>query len=415
MNLDVKGGALLVVVIAAVAAGAYTMGVKQSGQQVKPATVATSTPVPTGHPALPNSGTATIQSRAALPTIASASQADEKFAHFRVGNRNVKSILADGDLMWIGSSGGVIRYETKTDNYKMYNNKNGLLSNGVFYVGKLQDKIAVGTYGGGLSLLDTKTEKWQNYNVPQGLADAFVYEVLEAANGDVWIATWSGANRIRGGDLNDRSKWDTYTVDNTDGGLPNDWVYGLAEDPDGSIWLGTEGGLAHFKDGKWKNWQHKDGLGAPYELVKADIKFKNDPGKASSHHARQKIEQGLDNVDIAYNPNYIISMEIDHNGIVWSGTWGGGVSSFDGQQWKSYTMKDGLPSNHIFMLREDADGQLWIGTSGGLVAFNSPNDMKKYTTANGLYSDNVFSMAEGTDGSRWVGSYGGVAHITKLQ
>ncbi|MDH3354741.1 MAG: hypothetical protein OEL79_05950, partial [Chromatiales bacterium] len=327
----------------------------------------------------------------------------------------VKSILADGDLMWVGTSGGVIRYETKNDTYKMYNNKNGLLSNGVFYVGKLKDKIAVGTYGGGLSLLEPTKETWQNYNIPQGLADAFVYEVLEAANGDVWIATWSGANRIRGGDLGDRSKWDTYTVDNTNGGLPNDWVYGLAEDPDGSIWLGTEGGLAHFKNEQWQNWQHKDGLGAPYELVKKDIKFKNDPGKASSHHARQKKEQGLDNIDVAYNPNYIISMNVDKNGVVWCGTWGAGLSRFDGKTWTNYTMKEGLPSDHIFMLREDSDGQLWVGTSGGLVAFKGPNDMKKFTTSEGLFSNNVFSMAEGEDGSRWVGSYGGVAHINSLE
>jgi hypothetical protein len=35
-----------------------------------------------------------------------------KFVHFRVGNRNVKDILADGSVMWVGTSGGVIRYDT---------------------------------------------------------------------------------------------------------------------------------------------------------------------------------------------------------------------------------------------------------------------------------------------------------------
>ena len=36
----------------------------------------------------------------------------------------------------------------------------------------------------------------------------------------------------------------------------------------GSIWFGTEGGLAFYDGSKWKNWNHKDGLGAPYEKVK---------------------------------------------------------------------------------------------------------------------------------------------------
>lgn len=415
MSLDMKGAAILAVAAVGIAAGAYTLGTKQGqkGEEAAatpaaaPAAATSAAPqaaaLPPGHPASGNGS--------AAPTAGADPNA--KFTHFRVGNRNVKSIYGEGDLMWVGTSGGIIRYDVKSDEYKLYDNRNGLLSNGVFYVGKLGERIAVGTYGGGLSLLDPLTEQWSNYNVPNGLADAFVYEVMEASNGDVWIATWSGANRIRGGKLDDRSAWDTYTVENTAGGLPNDWVYGLDEGPDGTIWLGTEGGLARFKDGKWENWQHEDGLGADYELVKSEIKFTNDPGKASSHHARQKTEQGLENVDIAYNPNYIISMEVDKNGMVWCGTWGGGLARFDGKNWHNFTVKDGLPADHIFMLREDAAGQLWVGTSGGLVAFTEGNP-KTYTTNDGLYSDNVFSMAEGPDESRWIGSYGGVARIATL-
>ena len=168
------------------------------------------------------------------------------FTHFRVGNRNVKSIYTEGDVVWVGTSGGVVRYDTKTAAYKLYDNKNGLLSNGIFWVGRIRGRLAAGTYGGGLSLLDEATGAWETFNVPDGLGDAFVYEVMETRNGDLWIATWSGANRIRGGELRDRSKWDLYTVENTKGGLPNDWVYGLAEGKNGEIWLATEGGLARF-------------------------------------------------------------------------------------------------------------------------------------------------------------------------
>ncbi|MDH5784230.1 MAG: hypothetical protein OEZ16_01310 [Chromatiales bacterium] len=416
MNIDMKGAAIIAVATAGIAAGAYTLGKQQGGNKgVTPQASAplSSAPAPQVATGLP-SAHPSIDAPAATGTATAGADPNAAFTHFRVGNRNVKSIYADGDLMWIGTSGGVIRYDVKTDQYKLFDNRSGLLSNGVFYVGKLGERIAIGTYGGGLSLLDPRTEQWSNYNVPHGLADAFVYEVLEAANGDLWIATWSGANRIRGGRLDDRGAWDTYTVENTSGGLPNDWVYGLDEGPDGTIWLGTEGGLARFKDGKWENWQHADGLGEKYDLVKGDIQFTNDPGKASSHHARQKSEQGLENVDIAYNPNYIISMAVDKEGVVWCGTWGGGLARFDNGKWRNFTVKDGLPANHIFMLREDEAGQLWVGTSGGLVAFKE-GQSKVYTTADGLFSNNVFSMAEGPNNSRWVGSYGGVARIVALQ
>jgi len=127
------------------------------------------------------------------------------FTHFRVGNRNVKSIYTEGDVVWVGTSGGVVRYDTKTAAYKLYDNKNGLLSNGIFWVGRIRGRLAAGTYGGGLSLLDEATGAWETFNVPDGLGDAFVYEVMETRSGDLWIATWSGANRIRGGELRDRA------------------------------------------------------------------------------------------------------------------------------------------------------------------------------------------------------------------
>jgi len=334
----------------------------------------------------------------------------QKFTHFRVGNKNVKRIFVDGDVTWVGTSGGAVRYDTRSDEYKLYDNTTGLLSNGVFYVGRLQGRLTLGTYGGGMALLDEKAQTWETFNIPEGLGDAFVYDVLHAKNGDVWVATWSGVNRIRGGALKERAKWDLFTVDSTKGGLPNDWVYGLAEGKGGEIWLGTEGGLARFAGGRWDHWNHARGLGAPYEKVKNQIEFKTDPSTVSQHHAKQKEEMGLTGVDVAYNPNYIVALAVDADGVVWAGTWGGGLSRFDGKAWKTYTVDDGLPGNHVFMLHIDAGKRLWIGTNNGLA---TPKDGKfqVLTTADGLFSNRVFSMATGADGTLWVGSYGGVARI----
>jgi ligand-binding sensor domain-containing protein len=335
----------------------------------------------------------------------------QKFTHFRVGNKNVKRIYADGDVVWIGTSGGVVRYDTKRDDYKLYDIKSGLLSNGVFFVGKLDDRIAVGTYGGGLALLDPKTEQWETYNVPEGLGDAFVYDVLKTKDGDVWIATWSGVNRIKGGRLRDRSAWELHTVQSTKGGLPNDWVYGLAEGKNGEVWLGTEGGLARFAGGKWDNWNHAKGLGAPYERVKDAIDFKTDPAKQSDHHAKQKQEMGLADINVAYNPNYIVSLAVDRDGVVWAGTWGGGLSRFDGTTWTQQTVAEGLPGNHVFMLHVDPNGTLWIGTNKGLARPKAGGGFEVMTTHDGLFADTVFSMTTGRDGTLWVGSFGGVARI----
>lgn len=334
-----------------------------------------------------------------------------KFTHFRIGQKNAKAIYLDGKITWVGTTGGVVRYDTTNDTFKRFNTSNGLLSDGVFYLGRLKGRITVGTYGGGLSVLDETNDTWKHYNIPEGLGDAFIYDAIEVANGDIWIATWSGANRVRGGKLDDSSKWDLFTVENTKGGVPNDWVYGLAEGKNGEIWLATEGGLARFVNGKWDNWNHDKGLGAPYEKVKSSIDFKGDVGTASDHHSKQKQEMGLQNVDVAYNPNYVIALEVDKKGQVWAGTWGGGLSRFDGKNWTTYTTVEGLPGNHVFMLYYDrADDQLWIGTNKGLALWQD----KKYkvmTTADGLFDNGVFSMATTPDGGMWLGSFGGVAFL----
>ena len=336
---------------------------------------------------------------------------------FQVGTGNVKTMLADENKVWVGTSHGVIKYNIKDDSHEVLDNKNTpLLSNGIFYLAKFDGKLWVGTYGGGLHSLEG--EEWKSYNIPHGLGDAFIYGILKVPNGDIWIATWSGANRILGGEIDNPDAWQTFTVENTDGGLPNDWVYGIAADKKGNIWLGTEGGIARFDGEKWRNWNHKEGLGAKYEIVKDDIlKTQDTASGQSSHHRRQKIEMGLENIDVPFNPNYIVSMLVDDKDRVWLGTWGGGLSILADEKFITYTTKDGLAGNYVSMLYQDPAGKIWVGSNQGLSKTERAADNRlgftNYTVDDGLYSRHVFSMTMTEDQSIWVGSYGGVAHFVE--
>ena len=86
-------------------------------------------------------------------------------------------------------------------------------------------------------------------------------------------------------------------------------------------------------------------------------------------------------------------LHVDEEGIVWCGTWGGGLSSFDGETWKVYTVKDGLPANHIFMLGPERKGRLWVGTSHGLSRFDGEKFVT-FTVHDGLYTNNLFSIIQ---------------------
>ena len=403
----------LIVVVVALIAGAFALEINKGINKGIEIQTAGNQPAATGSPETAPGSEATNTS--AAPTTAyPAAQQKTNFTHFRVGNRNVKSVFAEADKVWVGTSGGVIRYLPDSDEYRLFDVSNGLLANGVFHVSRwTEGKMLVGTYGGGLAVYDEAEDKFKIFNVPQGLADAFVYDVLVMPDGDLWIATWSGANRVRGGRLDDPAAWETYTVENTNNGLPNDWVYGLELGKNGEVWLATEGGLARFEDGKWANWNHNDGQGAPYNKVRSDNTFDHDPAIISSHHAQQKIEMGLEDVDTAYNPNYIVALEVDRNGIVWVGTWGGGLARFDGESYINYTVSDGLPSNHVFMLHEDRNGSLWVGTSNGLARFNGEEFSDRLTIHEGLFSNTVFSMDTQGEDVLWIGSFGGVTRIKR--
>ena len=440
MQIGHKTIGVMVVALGGLIAGAYTLG-KRADSTATAAMLPTALPtalavpenpmslVPAGVikpmatvPAANAAPAANVQAPAGHPPVAEGGapptagkveiDPKAKFVHFRVGNRNVKDILSEGSVVWVGTSGGVVRYDTKTDEYKLFDSRSGLLSNGVFHVSRLNGKLAVGTYGGGLSLLDEKSGKWETFNIPDGLGDAFVYDVVKTKSGDVWIATWSGVNRVRGGDLRDRSKWELHTVESTKGGLPNDWVYGLAEGKDGVMWLATEGGLARFAGGKWDNWNHAKGLGADYELVKKDQAFKNDPAKVSSHHARQKQEMGLQGVDSAYNPNYIVSLVVDRAGVVWAGTWGGGVARFDGKRWTNLTVADGLAGNIVYSIAQHSDGAFWFGTNRGVSRWDGKR-WQNFGRAEGLLEDNVYALAVTPQGEVWAGTRRGVTRFAR--
>ena len=157
-------------------------------------------------------------------------------------------------------------------------------------------------------------------------------------------------------------------------------------------------------------------MGASYEKVKDALIKDTDPATISKHHARQKVEQGLERVQVPYNPNYIVSMILDSKGRVWCGTWGGRLSVLENGKFKTYTTKEGLIGNYVPMLKEGPDGTIWIGQNTGLSKLKEGlfgTKFTNYTKKDGLYGDIVFSMSFADDGSVWLGSFGGASRFHK--
>jgi ligand-binding sensor domain-containing protein len=330
-----------------------------------------------------------------------------KSDEFSLNTRNVKVLTAQGKTLWMGTANGVIKYDTDTANdYEIFDNRNSLLSNGIFdIVMDGNDNPWIATYGGGLSHFDGT--RWHNINTPQGLCDSFVYDLeFSARDGTLWIATWSGANRIRG-DLWDRKSWESFTKENTAGGLIDDWVYAIEVGDDGRVWFGTESGVSRYDGKQWKAWNHANGLGAQLNRVKSDnqnimAQF------AGNHHSQHATD--LPNVRNAdYRPDYVVSMLLDEKNRLWVGTWGGGLSVFDAraETFRNFTVQDGLPGNYILAIEEGPYGDLWIGSNGGLSRFDGQT-FTNFSKMNGTISAFVFSIAFSEDHSVWMGGHRGM-------
>lgn len=336
-----------------------------------------------------------------------------KVTTYVVENTLVKVLQFNGPDLWIGtSSRGIVKFNTNTkDSTVLFDNTNSLISNGVFSITKGPDgAMWVGTYGGGMSKYDGNW--WTNYNTEHGLCDSFVYDVLFDKNGVMWVATWSGANRIKG-DINKRETWAKFTKKNTNMGLSDNWVYALEMGDDGVLWLGTEVGLTRYDGKKWEHWDNKDGLGADPELLKT-LNEDQTSMLRGAHHKAQAEATGMHARGIQnFNPNNINALVRDKQGIIWIGTWGGGLSRFDGKRFVNYTTKDGLAGNYVFALAMASDGSLWVGTEGGISHFDGKKFIN-YTAEDGLLNSHTASLVFDSQGRLWAGGPGGITRIDEF-
>ncbi|HEX7413134.1 MAG TPA: two-component regulator propeller domain-containing protein [Bacteroidia bacterium] len=88
----------------------------------------------------------------------------------------------------------------------------------------------------------------------------------------------------------------------------------------------------------------------------------------------------------------IYCIKQDKRGYLWIGT-GGGLSSFDGKKFKNYTKKDGLVGNAIRSILEDSKGRLWFGTDEGISVYDGFT-FKSITKQKGLSGSTVLCLLE---------------------
>ncbi|MEM1319985.1 MAG: two-component regulator propeller domain-containing protein [Bacteroidota bacterium] len=99
----------------------------------------------------------------------------------------------------------------------------------------------------------------------------------------------------------------------------------------------------------------------------------------------------------------------DSRSYIWMGTWGGGLTRYDGLNFQNFTREDGLLSNYIQALHEDGQQQIWIGTDRGLCRY----DGRQFQTISFADGANraVNSITHAPNGELWIGTLQGLYQL----
>ncbi|MCP4214132.1 MAG: hypothetical protein GY765_05725, partial [bacterium] len=206
--------------------------------------------------------------------------------------------------------------------------------------------------------------------------------------------------------------------------LSHDFVTSVIEDKNGDIWVGTDNGLNRLdkKTGRFTRFMsgpsHGQGGPSPGQGGPSPRQGKPSPGQGKPSLGQGKPSPGRKN-----NPNpgslthdSILCLFQDGDGTLWIGTDGGGVNAFNPRtsDFFRYTVEttgQGLCSNSVRAICSDSEhpGVLWLGTSGGLSRFDVrrqefTNYYHKPDEPRSLSLNDIGAIAEDNEGRLWIGT-----------
>jgi diguanylate cyclase (GGDEF)-like protein len=99
----------------------------------------------------------------------------------------------------------------------------------------------------------------------------------------------------------------------------------------------------------------------------------------------------------------------DSTGYLWFGTYGG-LSRYNGAEFRTYEAHDGLSSNTVVDLTEDGQGRLVVATQRGL-CLREGSGFRCLRAGPDLADDAVRDVERDLDGSVWAATEGGLTHL----
>jgi signal transduction histidine kinase/ligand-binding sensor domain-containing protein len=333
-----------------------------------------------------------------------------------LGALSVLALLEDreGDL-WIGTEAEGLHI-LRNRRFFTFGAREGLSSDATTTV--VEDRTGtlwVGTSGSGLNAVPLRKGAAgadvfpshagiRTYTVKNGLVSNIILSLAAAPDGDLWVGTPDGLNRIRSGRIN------TFTSAD---GLPDDFIRSLWVDTNGSLWVGTRHGLAHWIDRpgtlpQIKIYTQASGLGS--DLVGAMTRDAQGDLWVATLAGLSRLQAGsIDNFTTAngLSSNVVTALLPRRDGSLLIGTENRGLDLRVGNKFSPVT-NSAPDAAAIHAILDDGRGHLWFATGNGIArcdyrnaagdAVNLCTHWAQFGTADGLRTR---QMATNSHPSAW--------------
>ena len=125
--------------------------------------------------------------------------------------------------------------------------------------------------------------------------------------------------------------------------------------------------------------------------------------------------------DAPHQGSHVAALAVDGAGSLWVGMedfalWNRTVDDRGNQNWRQFTVQDGLGDNNAYAVAGDWQGRVWIGHRNHGVSVWNGRSWKNYGPLEGPLGERVFDIAVcPSDGDVWIATNGGLARYSDAQ
>jgi ligand-binding sensor domain-containing protein/two-component sensor histidine kinase len=374
---------------------------------------------------------------------------ETKFQHYYyqgnatgISNNIVTALCQDRrGFIWIGTyGGGLDRLNLKNNSFVNFksdpNISTSLSKNDVLSIYEdASGSIWIGTHlGKGLNKLESNIEKFNHVAKDlsgKGIDDDVVWAIDDDKDSVLWIGTYKGGlnrwNRKTG-------KFSYFKSGSSAGSINDNHIRSIQNDGN-FLFVGTYNGGLNILDkrtGKFKSFVNdlKDSSSIGANQIQSILidKEKNywfgtfggglNKLLAIDSRGKAKFKRFVYNPanPFSLNDNRVYTIYEDHEGVLWIGTFGGGLSRFDKKSERFIAYKNipgdetSLSDNRVMSIFEDSKGSIWVGTyGGGLHKFDRHTEkFIRYNEKNKPNSSVVYGILEDSNNNLWMSTDNGL-------